>query len=193
MILKIAPTVIRGPWDSGFVLDKHTISSTMIGYNEFGHPEFDTVRSELGEAVYRHKYKGDAGALQSIAETLADFVKQKAIRPDLVVPMPPSKQRVTQPLFQIAEEVGKLLGIPAETKCLVKMKSTPQMKDIGDYSERVAALKDAFKVAPELAGKSVLLLDDLYQSGASMKVAAEAIKYAGAKALYTIALTRTRY
>jgi len=31
--------VIKGSWDQGYVLDVHTISSTMIGCNEFGHPE----------------------------------------------------------------------------------------------------------------------------------------------------------
>ncbi len=46
--MDIHPKEIKGSWDQGFVLDVHTISSTMIGYNEFGHPEFDTVRSQLG-------------------------------------------------------------------------------------------------------------------------------------------------
>jgi hypothetical protein len=51
--LEINPKEIKGSWDVGYVLDVHTISSTMIGYNEFGHPEFDTQRSPLGELVYR--------------------------------------------------------------------------------------------------------------------------------------------
>jgi len=58
-MIEIHPKEIKGAWDKGYVLDLHTISSTMIGYNEFGHPEFDTVRSQLGELVYRLKYKSD--------------------------------------------------------------------------------------------------------------------------------------
>jgi len=37
---------IDGVWTLGYSLDKHTISSTPIGYNEYGHMQFDTVRPE---------------------------------------------------------------------------------------------------------------------------------------------------
>ena len=58
-MINIHPKEIKGSWDQGYVLDAHTISSTMIGYNEFGHAEFDTLRSELGEMVYRLKYRAE--------------------------------------------------------------------------------------------------------------------------------------
>jgi predicted amidophosphoribosyltransferase len=191
-MVNIQPKEIKGPWDGGFVLDTHTISSTFIGYNEFGHAEFDTQRSPLGELVYRLKYKRDKTTVASIAETVAEFVKGWGIRPEVIVPMPPSKQRPDQPLFEIGEALSKILGIPLDTQLVSKVKGTPQMKDVGDYSERVAVLKDAFAVRADVAGKEVLLLDDLLQSGASMTVVAETIKKAQAKAVYSIALTRTR-
>lgn len=43
---------IAGNWDAGFVLDKHVRSSTYLGDNEFGHPTFHTIRSEVGEALF---------------------------------------------------------------------------------------------------------------------------------------------
>ena len=67
------------------------------------------------------------------------------------------------------------------------------MKDIGDYSARVAALESTIKMEGDLNGKRILLVDDLFQSGASMNVVARAIKDLGhARAVYAIALTRTR-
>ena len=42
---------IYGEWDLGYSLDKHTVSSTPVGYNEFGHMQYDTTRSEAGEAL----------------------------------------------------------------------------------------------------------------------------------------------
>ena len=36
---------IRGAWRDGYPLDYHTISSTCVGYNEFGHPLFYTQRT----------------------------------------------------------------------------------------------------------------------------------------------------
>lgn len=48
---------IQGPWDLGYSLDKHTLNSVYTGDNEYGHPMFDTARSESGEVLYQLKYK----------------------------------------------------------------------------------------------------------------------------------------
>jgi len=191
--LEIHPKEIKGAWDAGYVLDLYTISSTMIGYNEFGHPEFDTQRSPLGELVYRLKYKGDKNTLQSIIEAVAAFMKSWGIQVDVVVPAPPSKlQRAYQPVIEIASQLGAALKIPVDITSLKKVKPTSQMKDIGDFSERVKTLEAALAVGRDLEGKRVLLLDDLFQSGATMNVAARTLKNGGVKTVYAIALTRTR-
>jgi len=165
----------------------------MIGYNEFGHPEFDTVRSPLGELVYRLKYRGDKGAIASIVEAVVRFVKTCDIHPEVLVPMPPSKQRTFQPVFEVAAELAKALGINFNGTSLKKSKPTEQMKDVGDFSARVVTLEASFACDQDLAGQSVLLLDDLFQSGATMNVAARVLKSQGSvKAVYALALTRTR-
>ena len=193
MPIETNPVKVTGAWDEGYSLDRHTISSTMIGYNEFGHPEFDTQRSALGELIYRLKYKGDVGSIPSIVETAAHFIREWGVSLDLIIPMPPSKQRLVQPVFEIASALASTFGIAVDTRSVSKTSSTLQMKDIGDYSARVAALESTIKVEGNLNGKRVLLVDDLFQSGASMKVVARAIKDLGhTRAIYAIALTRTR-
>lgn len=192
-MIEIHPKEIKGSWDRGYVLDVHTISSTMIGYNEFGHPEFDTVRSQLGELVYRLKYKGDRGVIANVVETIIGFVDSWGIRPDVVVPIPPSKQRSFQPVIEIAGALAQSMKIPLNTTSLKKTKTTQQMKDVGDFSARVATLESVFTSDRELEGRAVLLFDDLFQSGATMNVAARTLKAQGlAKAVYALALTRTR-
>jgi len=193
-VIEIHPKEIKGPWDRGYVLDVHTISSTMIGYNEFGHPEFDTVRSPLGELVYRLKYRGDNGAIPPIVEVISAFMKTSNIIADVVVPMPPSNlQRSFQPVIEIGTEVAETLGITFNATSLKKTRSTPQMKDVGDFSARVATLEATFVSDRDLQGRAVLLLDDLFQSGATMKVAAQTLKGQGiVKSVCALALTRTR-
>lgn len=187
------PKEIKGSWDQGYVLDAHTISSTMIGYNEFGHPEFDTLRSELGEMVYRLKYKGDKAVIAPVVEAIREFVKNWGIAPDAIVPMPPSKQRSFQPVVEIAAELARSMNLPLHANSLKKTKATQQMKDVGDFGARVAALEAAFASDQALAGKTVLLFDDLFQSGATMNVAARTLKGQGrVKSVYALALTRTR-
>lgn len=188
----VHPTEVKGAWDRGYVLDKHTLSSTMIGYNEFGHPEFDTQRSQLGEMVYRLKYKSDKSVLPSIVETVREFVRKCSLEVDLIVPVPASKSRLQQPVIEIAEGLSKTLGIPIDSMSLKKVKSTSQMKDIGDFSERVDALQGAFTVSESLGGKRILLIDDLFQSGATMNVVARVLKEKGCLTVNAIALTRTR-
>jgi len=120
-------------------------------------------------------------------------MRGRAIQADVVVPMPPSKQRAYQPVFEVASELSKALNIPLDSSSLKKTKTTPQMKDIGDFSERVSALETAFTVGKNLEGKRILLIDDLFQSGATMNVVAQTLKKQGqVKAVYAIALTRTR-
>jgi predicted amidophosphoribosyltransferase len=193
-MIEIHPKEIKGSWDQGYVLDVHTISSTMIGYNEFGHPEFDTVRSQLGELVYRLKYKGDKTVIPLIVETIVGFVNSWGIHPDVVVPMPPSKlHRSFQPVIEIARELAQSVRIPLDATSLKKTKTTQQMKDVGDFSARVATLEAAFRSDRGLEGRLVLLFDDLFQSGATMNVAARTLKDQGlVKSVYAIALTRTR-
>jgi predicted amidophosphoribosyltransferase len=94
----------------------------MIGYNEFGHPEFDTQRSPLGELVYRLKYKGGNNVISPIVEAVVRFLRGQAIQADVIVPMPPSKQRVYQPVNEIASELSRALKIVFDTTSLTKAK-----------------------------------------------------------------------
>ena len=91
----------------------------------------------------------------------------------------------------VATALAARLEIPLCTVCLAKVKQTPQMKDVTEYDKRAEALKDAFTVAPEqTTGKTLLLFDDLYGSGATVRHIVEVLKNQGhAKAVYLLTLT----
>ena len=85
------------------------------------------------------------------------------------------------------------MDLSLNTGVLTKIKATQQMKDVGDFATRVARLEGVFASDETLAGKAVLFFDDLFQSGATMNVAARVLKAKGrVKAVYALALTRTR-
>jgi hypothetical protein len=65
--MKVQLKKLEGSWDAGYALNKHTLSSDFIGYNEFGHPMFDTKRSEPGEALYQLKYRSDWTQVEPLA------------------------------------------------------------------------------------------------------------------------------
>jgi hypothetical protein len=59
-LINITPISLIGNWLEGFALGLHTISSEFSGYDEFGHEVFNTKRSEIGELLYRLKYKSES-------------------------------------------------------------------------------------------------------------------------------------
>lgn len=50
---------VEGDWDDGLVLDWHVAHSEFLGHDQYGHPQYDTVRTEVGEALFRLKYRSD--------------------------------------------------------------------------------------------------------------------------------------
>lgn len=72
-ILEINPLQIEGRWLSGVALDLQTTSSTPIGYNEYGHMQFDTVRPEIAQYLHRLKNHADKEAARPIIEPLLTF------------------------------------------------------------------------------------------------------------------------
>ena len=71
----VNPRKIPGKWREGYVLDVHTIRSEFLGHDGYGHPVFDTERSEIGELLYRMKYKSDRSVVDEIADTVVEFLR----------------------------------------------------------------------------------------------------------------------
>jgi predicted amidophosphoribosyltransferase len=196
MAIRINPKTLRGPWASGFALDAHTTGSTFLGHNEYGHPVFDTERSPIGEFVYRLKYRGDKAVLAEIVETASDFLSMTwKLKADVLVPVPPSNtSRRNQPVIEVAAGLSERCSISLCKSCIDKVKSTSQLKDVFDLAKRTEILQGAFAVdATKTAGKTILLFDDLFRSGATAGTISRLLaSEGGAKAVYLLTLTRTR-
>ena len=193
MNVEIKPQVLRGPWASGFALHVHSLSSTYLGDDEYGHAQFSTVRSPIGELLYQLKYRQDKKALGELAEAAAGFCKQTwKLKVDAIVPVPPSQARRLQPVLAVANALAKLLQVAVCAECLKKVKRTPQLKDLTDYDDRAEALRDAFEIdSKRTKGKRLLLFDDLHGSGATVRTIAEALmKDGGAKSVHLLTLTK---
>ena len=192
---KVNPMRLTGIWEGGYALDLHTISSTFLGTDSFGHDVFDTRRSEIGELLYRLKYGRDRMTVAPIAETVTAFLQEWNPGVDALVPVPPSRTtRQLQPVLEIARAVCERGGIPLCDQCIRKIKGTGELKDVFEFEKRAAALKGAFAVDRSLTeGKRLLLFDDLYRSGATVTEITHTLRLDGrAAAVFLLALTRTR-
>lgn len=177
-------------------MDVHTTSSEFLGYDQNGNAQFNTTRSPLGELLYQLKYRGQAEAAAQIASAMADFLGSKPntlLRIELIVPMPASAARPTQPVVEIAKELGKAIRKAVLSDAIEKIRDTPSLKDVHDAEKRRELLDGAFKVDhAKINGKGILLIDDLYRSGATANTVTVALIGAGASPVYFLAATRTR-
>ncbi len=193
-MVNINPTRISGRWSSGFALDVHTTSSEVHGHNEYGHPRFETNRSEIGELLYKLKYHSDRSVVPAIVEAVGSFVESYLPAMDLIVPVPPSTPRREQPLILIARALAAKVSVPLSEDCVWKIRETPQLKNAYEYDQRWRLLDGAFEVDSACVGeKTLLLLDDLYRSGATLNAITSALyDKGGAKDVLALTITRTR-
>lgn len=188
--VEIHPEHIDGPWTEGFVLDRHVISSRPIGY--LGeHMQFETTRSSLGELVYQLKYRN--GKPDDIVDTAMAFIRERwgnAI--GCVVPPPPSLHRTKQPAVLIAEGIGTSLGVPSMPSAAIKATATQQMKNV-PLHERAPLLSAAIQAGSDsVQGRRVLLVDDLWETGSTLRRVAEVLGQMGATEVRALAMTRTK-
>ncbi|SHK34866.1 comF family protein [Selenomonas ruminantium] len=75
------------------------------------------------------------------------------------------------------------------TRCLLRIRPTRPMYELNE-KERMANLRGAFAVADtaQVTGKNILLLDDIFTSGATAGECARVLKKAGAKAVYVLVM-----
>lgn len=182
-----------GNWISGYALDIHTISSTYLGVNELGYDVFHNKRSELGELLYRMKYQGDRSAACEIVEAAVAFLERSRNRFDVLIPVPPSGNRLVQPVSILAKGIGRALELPV-AECVSATRPTTQLKGVVDPERRTELLEGLYTVEERhTRRRSVLLFDDLYRSGATMNAVTELLMTEGkAKAVRVLTITRTR-
>ena len=191
--MKIALKNISGPWDAGWILDKHTLSSQYLGDGPTGRPIFDTKRSEVGEALYRLKYNGDMSQAAPLAHALATHIYPKLHNVGLIVPMPGTQTRNVQPVSAVAQELGSIVKVGVFTNLLRKTPGSPSLKNLASKDQKIAAIGDSLSINDEIEGDgawNVLLVDDLYATGASMEMACAMLRtYSKIKKIYVAALT----
>lgn len=191
--MKVHIKLVEGSWDLGYVLDKHTISSVCVGQNEYGHPVFETTRTEVGEATYQLKYRSDWAQSDPLATAVAKHLLPLLPRIGFIVPMPASNRRLRQPVSELAAAIGAKAEIPVFHNLLAKKPGGVSLKNLTSKQEKLAALKGAFGINDEIGNNgqwNVLLFDDLFHTGASAEAATAALRtYAKVKGVYFAGLT----
>lgn len=115
---------------------------------------------------------------------------------DLLIPIPLSKRRRIERGFNQAEVSGKFLAGKTKIKCddktLIRTIHTPMHRAAMDRKAREMTVEKAFEVTrPKLIeGKNILLIDDVFTSGATVSACAEILKKNGAARVYVLTIAR---
>jgi len=124
---------------------------------------------------------------------LKDFVFETGVAFDAIVPMPLHFYRENWRGFNQAEIISvalaRKMGVPVE-KWLKRVKITKQQSMLRNREERIRNMNNAF-VFDEgslIEGRSILLVDDVFTSGVSMREATATLKRGGAKFVWGLVL-----
>jgi hypothetical protein len=176
------PRPLRGPWEAGWALDFHS---------RFSGAAWE--RTEVGELAYRFKYGGEVDLAGELADRLLQLIRDhpEFARLDVVLPVPSSQPRATEPVHLLATALARRLGVSVRTDWLVKTRETHPQKEMRTLAQKRRNVAGAFAVRGPVRGRRVLVVDDLYDSGATLEEVTRVLQRAGARAVLVVTLTRT--
>lgn len=153
-------------------------------------------RDGVRRAIHCYKFRGGRAHSRFFGLVMAQTLRDQWAEPaDLIVWVPLSRRHLRRRGYDQAEllarRVGELTGLPVEGG-LVKVRETQTQSRIVKDGARRANVLGAYAAAPgvELAGKRVVLVDDVCTSGATLSECAACLKMAGAESVVGLTFAR---
>ncbi len=150
--------------------------------------------NNVKEAIYRFKYKDCRCYGRFFGEQMAERYKEiiKKWQPDAIVPVPIHKTRMRKRGYNQAELIGRalsdMLNIPMDTGALLRTGKTEPQKKLSKEI-RIKNVENAFKVSINVVRYSkIILVDDIYTTGATINACARVLKQAGVQEVYFISI-----
>ncbi|MGB7574716.1 MAG: ComF family protein [Thermodesulfobacteriota bacterium] len=166
------------------------------------HRKYFTIARALGafegslqEAIHRWKYEGKTYLTPFFASWMAEGLNRywEPGSLDLLIPVPLHTRRLRERGFNqallLVKDLSRRTGIPYRKTILQKKKSTIPQVNLG-RAEREKGLRGTFHVIgkEELSGLSVLLIDDVYTTGATVNECSKVLLKGGAERVDVLTL-----
>lgn len=142
----------------------------------------------------RLKYGRKVAIARTMARFMAPLVDHET-RDPILVPVPLHRTRLWQRGFNqsalVAKELARRLDLKAHPLVLRRRKRTPPLKGMNSLQRR-RTVAGAFKVADKaaIAGRTVILIDDILTTGSTAEACARALQRAGARRVELITWAR---
>lgn len=148
--------------------------------------------------IWQLKYRGKTGNSAILAKLLNIYIGNCKLRIEnfIIVPVPLSQKRMRERGYNQSELIAKIVSenfqLPLVSDAVSKIKDTPPQAEIDNWDQRKINLENCFAIAkPELVkDKNIILLDDVFTSGATLNEIARVLKNAGAKRLLGLVVAK---
>ncbi|MCM0594159.1 MAG: hypothetical protein HEQ35_04780 [Gloeotrichia echinulata IR180] len=177
--------------DESFALSYHTKTSPSGGYE----------RTPVGQLVRDAKpydrgwNAGNQGKAEELAQLMVEFIQAHPTyaNADLLAAVPPSNPNKPFDLpTYLVEIIAQSTNQTIATSSLKKVRTTRQMKECRTIQEKIDNIKDAFAAdAATFKGKTIILVDDIYQTGFSINEVGRVLKQTGDKYILGLVATKT--
>lgn len=148
----------------------------------------------LRKALHKLKYGRDIGLGDELSKCLIDLVTDNEIQCELVVPVPLSAQRKRERGYNqaalLARPLALAFGLPYLPRALKRTRETQTQVGLSIAQRRENVEGAFFADSSLVAGKSVILVDDVMTTGATMNEAGKALKQAGANWVVGLTLAK---
>ena len=181
------------------VIEDLTSGSVALGYRAATGPSGDLDLTEVGQLMRAAKPYNDTpteqhrDAATALAHRLCDLAKAMPLyrQVDGFVAVPcASSKRFSLPRG-FAYELAKRTGKANLSDAVTKSRATPELKNLSLAQKLDAILGSVTVDKAKVAGKSIVVVDDLYQSGLTINYIAEEFRLAGAKEVFGLAAVKT--
>jgi ComF family protein len=140
------------------------------------------------------KYKNDIGLCEPLGQHLVQLLQEQAWPVDCIIPVPLNSHRRRERGYNQSALLAFFLtlqtGLPSIPSALQRIRNTRSQVGL-TAEERHQNLDGAFSArADRISGRTVLLLDDVMTTGATLRNAARALLMAGASQVYALTLAR---
>lgn len=149
----------------------------------------------LKKLILNLKYHKSFIAGKVLADLLCQIIIEKKLSIDCICYVPISKDSLKKRGFNqcsvLAKNISSILDIPV-IDCLVKVKETKEQKLLGK-EERMKNILDAFEIKnrEKLFKKNILLIDDVYTTGATINECKKNIEKCNINKIYLLTIAKS--
>lgn len=150
----------------------------------------------MARAIHRLKYEDRPDLARPLGRLLASAAERVlAAMPGALVPVPLHESRFRERKFDqaalLAVAVAEVVQRPVEDTWLSRTRATPRQVGLSE-AQREDNVSGAFAAAPAVRAQSVVLVDDVFTTGATAREAARALTLAGAERVFVLTLARAK-